>query len=182
MFLLLTGVQTNAQTQTSVIGYVQDDRFHPLLVVEAAQIGPYDARKTSLLGVLRNAFEETGAEFPIQRDVEKPGPDGEPARYGLVPGRSDEAAFFELNRGRNPRRVSRPTPELTQSFLRYFAPDESEETELRMLYVTDLDSDGKKELWMSYRSLGGKIGRMVWEQRASKGEWIELAHHCYAYD
>ena len=41
--------------QPSVFGYVDHDRFHPLLIVESAQLGPYDARTTSLVGVARNA-------------------------------------------------------------------------------------------------------------------------------
>ena len=66
-----------------------------------------------------------------------------------------------------------------QSFLRFFADDE-ESAEVRILYATDLDGDGKKELWITHRLASGKLGRMVFEQRAAAGEWVELASHCYA--
>jgi hypothetical protein len=166
--------------RTSIFGYVDHDRFHPLLIVESAQLGPYDAR-TSLVGVARNAFETGGAEFPIQRDVEYTAPDGEPARYGTVPGRSDEGAFYELNRGAKPRVSSVPSAELVQSFLRFFSDDERS-GDVRVLYATDLDADGKKELWITYRLVSGKLGRMVVEQRAAAGQWVELANHCWACD
>jgi hypothetical protein len=162
----------------SVFGYVDHDRFHPLLIVESSQLGPYDARTTSLVGVVRNAFEAGGAEFPIQRDVEYTAPDGEPARYGLVPGRSEDGAFFELNRGAKPREAAVPSDELVRSFLRWFADDERS-GDVRVLFATDLDHDGKKELWLSFRLASGRLGRMVFEQRAAAGEWVELASHCY---
>ena len=165
----------------SIFGYVDHDRFHPLLIVESSQLGPYDARTTSLVGVVRDAFEAKGAEFPIQRDVEYTASDGEPARYGLVPGRSDEGAFFELNRGAKPRAASVPSAELKQSFLRFFADDE-QSGDLRILFATDLDRDGKKELWIALRLASGRLGRMVFEQRAAAGEWVELASHCYECD
>jgi hypothetical protein len=167
--------------QPSIFGYVDHDRFHPLLIVESAQLGPYDARTTSLVGVARNAFETGGAEFPIQRDVEYTAPDGEPARYGLVPGRSDDGAFYELNRGVKPRAASTPSAELVQSFLRFFSDDERS-GDVRILYATDLDRDGKKELWIVYRLASGKLGRMVVEQRAAAGQWVEIASHCWGCD
>lgn len=201
LFLFLAGAQPSAQTPTSVFGYVQAGKFHPLLVVEDAQIGPYDAAKTSLLGVLRNAFEPTGAEFPVQKQIDYVDPSSDqPERFGVVPGRSDEKSFFELNRGRNPRAASVPTLELQRSFLRFLAHDgwgeqflEDAEPgdevatlerkgDVRILYVTDLDSDGKKELWIAYRLPYGKTGRMVWEQRAAEGEWVALVNHCFGCD
>ena len=164
----------------SVIGYVDHDRFHPLLIVDAGQLGPYDAHTSLAGGVLRNAFEAGGAEFPVQRDMQYVGRDGEPARYGLVPGRSFDAAFFELDRGARPRASTAPAAELVQSFLRFSADDER--GAVQALYATDLDGDGKKELWLSYRTASGKLGRMVWEQRAAAGQWVELAEHCYGCD
>ena len=178
--LLVAGTAPASSVQPSVIGYVEKGRFHPLLVVEAAQFGPFDPRKTSLAGgVLRSAFDATGAEFPIQAERVYLDDRGEPAKYGLAPGRSYEALFFELNRGAKPRPASAPSAELRRSFLRFFADDERS-GDVRILYATDLDGDGKKELWIAYRLASGKLGRMVFEQRAAAGEWVELASHCYA--
>lgn len=162
-----------------VIGYVEKGRFHPLLVVVSRQFGPFDARTMPLTGgVARDAFADGGAEFPIQAEREYADANGEPAKYGLAPGRSYDAVFFELDRGAKPRRASAPPPELEQSFRRFLADDERS-GELRIPYATDLDADGKMELWIAYRLPSGASGRMVWEQRAQPGAWVELADRCY---
>lgn len=177
--LLLAGTIPPSSPQPGVIGYVEDGRFHPLLLVESAQFGPFDPMRMTLAGgVLRDAFAESGAEFPVQAEREYPDPKGDTAKYGLTPGRSYENLFFELNRGPKPRRANAPTPELEQSLRRFLADDERA-AELRVLYATDLDDDGKKELWVAYRLPSGRSGRMVWEQRAAAGAWVELADQCY---
>lgn len=128
-----------------MLGYVQDGRFNPLLVVESAQFGPYDPRQTRLVGIARNAFEANGAEFPIQKEVATVDARAEPVRYGLAPGHSYENTFFELDRGAKPRPASAPSVELRQNFLRFLAPEESEYGDLQILYATDLDRDEKTE-------------------------------------
>jgi hypothetical protein len=177
--LLLAGSTLPSSPQPGVIGYVEEGRFHPLLVVESAQFGPFEPARMSLAGgVLRDAFGDDSAEFPIQAEREYADPKGDTAKYGLAPGRSYDGEFFELNRGAKPRPSSRPTPELEQSFRRFLADDERSST-MRVLYATDLDGDGKQELWIAYRLPSGESGRMVWEQRAAAGAWVELADHCY---
>ena len=74
-----------------------------------------------------------------------------------------------------------PSAELVQSFLRFFRDDERS-GDVRILYATDLDRDGKQELWLTYRLPSGKLGRMVVEQRAAAGQWVEIASHCWACD
>jgi len=179
LLLLVAASAPVRSTQPGVIGYVEQGRFHPLLVVAAAQFGPFDARTMTLTGaVARDAFADGGAEFPIQAEREYADPNGEPAKYGLAPGRSYAAAFFALSRGAKPLPSSAPTPELVQSFLRFLADDERA-SEVSALYATDLDGDGKMELWSAYRRASGGTGRMVWEQRAQAGAWVELADRCY---
>ena len=60
-----------------------------------------------------------------------------------------------------------------------FLADDERSGEMRILYATDLDRDGKTELWIAYRLPSGESGRMVWEQRATAGAWVELADSCY---
>ncbi|HXZ85466.1 MAG TPA: hypothetical protein VEI82_08250 [Myxococcota bacterium] len=177
--LVLAATTPPGSPQPGVIGYVEDGRFHPLLIVQAEQFGPFDPRTMSLAGgALRDAFADGGAEFPIQAERKYADPSGETAKYGLAPGRSYESLFFELSRGAKPRPASPPTPELEQSFRRFLADDERSSA-MRILYATDLDGDGKKELWIAYRLPSGERGRMVWEQRAAAGAWVELADRCY---
>lgn len=177
--LLLGLVAAAPPSHPGVIGYVEEGRFHPLLVVEAAQFRPFDARSTGLVGgVLRDAFADGGAEFLIQAERAYADRSGEPAKYGVAPGRSYESLFFELNRGAKPRPAAAPSPELAQSLLRFLADDERS-ADLRALYATDLDGDGRKELWVAYRLPDGRRGRMVWEQRSAPGAWVELADRCY---
>jgi len=165
--------------QPHVIGYVEKGRFHPLLVVESAQFGPFDPRTMPLTGaVARDVFADGGAEFPIQAEREYADANGEPAKYGLAPGRSFDGSFFELGRGAKPRHASAPAPELEARFRRFLADDERAR-ELRVLYATDLDGDGKQELWIAYRLASGARGRMIWEERARPGEFVELVNHCY---
>ncbi|HTO68989.1 MAG TPA: hypothetical protein VMR31_03940 [Myxococcota bacterium] len=179
MALLLAGATLPDGAQPGVIGYVEQGRFHPLLVLESAQFGPFDSQRMSLTGgVLRDAFADGGAEFPIQAEREYADAAGEPVKYGLAPGRSYDDAFFEVNRGAKPRRASAPSPELVQSLLRFLADDERANG-VRVLCETDLDGDQKKELWVAYRMPTGETGRMVWEQRATAGTWVELADRCY---
>lgn len=182
--LLVTWLATSASTGTPphVIGYVEQGRFLPLLVVDAAQFGPFDARTMALAGsVARDTFADDGAEFPIQAERAYVDASGEPAKYGLAPGRSYTDRFFELDRGAKPRPSSPPSPDLVQSFTRFLAEDDRA-SELRVLYATDLDRDGKQELWVVYRPAGGGSGRMVWEQRAQAGAWVELADRCDGCD
>ena len=181
--LLLAGTSSlPSSPQPGVIGYVEDGRFHPLVVVASAQFGPFDPLRMSLAGgVLRDAFADTGAEFPIQAEREYADPRGDTAKYGLAPGRSSETEFFELNRGTKPRPSSPPAARLEQSLRRFLADDERSSA-MRILYATDLDGDGKNELWITYRLSSGGSGRMVWEQRASAGAWVELADSCYRCD
>src|SRR5262245_55818626 len=133
--VLLSGTALVARAQPAIIGYVEKDRFYPLLVVDAAQFGPYDARTMNLAGAIaRDAFAAGGAEFPIQAEREATDPLGEPTRYGVVPGRSDPTAFFELNRGAKPRPSAPPPAELEQS-LRRFLIDDERSAELRIVYA-----------------------------------------------
>jgi hypothetical protein len=180
--LLAGATAVPSSPQPGVIGYVEDGRFHPLVVLESAQFGPFDPMRMSLAGgVLRDAFSDGGAEFPIQAEREYTDPKGDTAKYGLAPGRSSEREFFELGRGPKPRRSSAPTPELEQSFCRFLADDERA-GDMHILYATDLDGDDKEELWIAYRLPSGGSGRMVWEQRAAAGDWVELADSCYRCD
>jgi len=177
--LLLAGAAVPSSPQPGVIGYVEDGRFHPLLVVQSAQFGPFEPLRMSLAGgVLRDAFSDEGAEFPIQAERQYTAPTGDTAKYGVAPGRSSRTEFFELNREAKPRPSSQPTLELERSFRRFLADDERS-GEMRILYATDLDRDGKTELWIAYRLPSGESGRMVWEQRATAGAWVELADSCY---
>ena len=180
--LWLAGPAAPASAQSHVIGYVDQGRFHPLLVVESAQLGPFDPHTMALAGgVARDAFGDGSAAFPIQGERAYADANGEPAKYGVAPGRSYDGAFFELDRGAKPRRTTVPSAELVQSFLGFFADDERA-ADLRILYATDLDGDGKAELWIRYRTPRGASGRMVWEQRAQPGAWVELAERCYGCD
>ena len=180
--LMLAGTGVPSGPQPGVIGYVEEGRFHPLLELESAQFGPFDPMRMALTGgVLRDAFADGGAEFPIQAEREYADPKGDTAKYGLVPGRSFESQFFELDRGAKPHSSSRPTPELEQSLRRFLADDERS-GDMHVLYATDLDADGKRELWIAYKLPSGGSGRMVWEQRAAAGAWVELADSCYRCD
>lgn len=46
--------------------------------------------------------------------------------------------------------------------------------------LTDLDGDGRAELWLTYQLVHGEIGAMVWEQTAQG--WQMLAYHCFQCD
>jgi len=187
----------------SVFGYVQEGQFHPLLVLAGAQFAKYDA-KTSLVGTLRNAFDPKGPELHVEKDLEFDDLDADPpakGRLGEVPGRSYRKLFFELSPGPVPRPAVAPSLEQKRSFLRFFAKKDDwggqfaegakpggevakieQRGNVQILYATDLDGDGKTELWITYRLMYGEIGRMVWEQTDKNGEWVELANHCSSCD
>lgn len=46
---------------------------------------------------------------------------------------------------------------------------------------TDLDTDNRRELWMSYGLMYGETGAMVYELR-DDGGWESVANHCFKCD
>lgn len=189
----------NTLAYADVIGYISDHNFHPLVVIENGSFSEAKSRNINLIGTLREAFEPQSASLSItaQKDYEDAYSD-ELGRFGVVRGKFREDAFYLL-KSSIPLHSAVPSKALARDFYEYFSVDPwgkhfaegagsmepatflEQDKSVRILYETDLDSDGKKELWMTYRLMYGEVGRMVWEQVGPK-KWQSIANHCFNCD
>ena len=182
-----------------VIGYVRDGKFHPLVTVEGQRIAEAHSRELQLVGSIRNAFAPSTTSLSVtsQEDYEDAFSD-ELGRFGVVEGKAEDNQFY-LEGSSSPLRAEAPSKELKRSFYLHFSKDRwgrhfadspgakdpvsvlEEEGKIQALYATDLNANGKTELWLTYRLMYGELGRMVWEQ-SGVNEWVSLTNHCFNCD
>jgi hypothetical protein len=190
---------TTFSASAEVIGYVRDGKFHPLVTVDGKRIAEVQSRKLQMVGTIRNAFEPSPESLRVagQEDYED-GFSNKLGRFGKVQGKAKDNQFY-LQGSSSPMRAKVPSKELKRSFYRHFSNDPwgrhfaesggskkpvaalEKKRDVQVLYATDLNANGKPELWITYRLMYGEIGRMVWEQRGIN-EWVSLANHCFNCD
>jgi len=210
IFLLLAATLHAAflyanEQQPAIIGYIDDSRSHPLVVVTSEAISRADSAKLVLKGRLHNAFEDTPQTFSVekQQDYIDPYDDKDtPRRFGLIDKKfSSVSVFFTLQPAAFPSQPPVVNQEIVRSFYVFFSghkwgqhffavkklfdkPIEeiAKKTNIRVHVVTDLNHNSRPELWISYKLMHGEIGRMVYEQASDGRGWEEVANHCYACD
>jgi len=190
--------------QSGVIGYIDESRFHPLVVVTPQTITKADSTKMDLRGELRNAFQANSASFSIQKQSDYVDPHGEdkPGRYAAINKKfSSIRDFFTLQHSPFPSQSPDLNKELVRSFYTFFSRDNwgsaffqdkkvlkqpieeiAKKTNLRIHAVTDLNNNSRQELWITYKLMHGEVGRIVYEQASEGSDWEELATHCYMCD
>lgn len=58
----------------------------------------------------------------------------------------------------------------------------AKKSKVSVRHVTDLNHDGRMELWISYQLMYGEIGHMVYEQTNDMSGWKMLSNRCYGCD
>jgi hypothetical protein len=167
-------------TAPVVLGFVEENAFIPMVAFADSEFVPYEAKWMKLEGPLRNAFEAGSESIPIESDEVYPDQytSGD-ARMAHVKSPAREGTFFALGRAQ-PFPAERPSGALESAFLGRM----EEPKTWRVGWVTDLDQNGRKELWVDHRFMYGEIGRIVYEQSASDSDeqWTELASECWGCD
>ena len=59
-------------------------------------------------------------------------------------------------------------------------PEITAESKVRTHGVTDVDRDGRLEIWVTYRLVWGEVGAMGWEETGTG--WTRFAIHCFDCD
>ena len=209
IFLLLastlyaTLLSANEQP-AGIIGYIDDSRFHPLVVVTEETIRSVDSAKMELKGNLRNAFRITPESYSIQKQEDYVDPYGKdtPGRFGVINKKASSLReFYALQPSVYPSQSPDVNKEVIRNFYVFFARHKwgqhffenkdllnkpvaeiAKKTNLRVRVVTDLNHNSRPELWITYKLMYGEIGRMVFEQASDGSNWSEIANHCYICD
>lgn len=199
--LAFFAVCDSALADPVIIGYMAEHRYHPLITVEGSRISEVKPRTLSLVGTLRDAFVPNKTALSVQRqeDYEDAFTD-KLGRYGIVLGESQENSFYVLNGTAGSIHAKIPSKEMKKSFFGFFSKDQwgrhfaesadtrdpirvlESEGKVQLHYATDLNRNGKSEVWATYRLMYGELGRMIWEEGTNPGEWISIANHCYNCD
>jgi len=207
LFLLVactldTGFLFTNEQQAGIIGYIQNSRFHPLVVVTSETISRADSAKLDLKGQLRNAFRHKSETFSIQKqeDYVDPYVDSDtPRRFGLVNKKiSSVSDFYTLQPSIFPSQSPNVNKEIVGNFYSFLSRDKwgqyffkekklldkpleeiAKKTKVRIHVITDLNHNSRPELWITYELMYGEIGRMVYEQASDGSNWEMIANHCY---
>jgi hypothetical protein len=192
------------EQQPETIGYIDDSRFHPLVVATSGTISRADSAKMELKGKLRNAFRVAPETYFIQKVEDYVDAHGEdtPGRFGVINKKTSSIRdFYTLHPSGYPSQSPDVNKEIIRNFYTFFShhkwgqhffegkklldkPIEeiAKKTNLRVHVVTDLNHNSRPELWISYKLMYGEIGRMVYEQAGDGSNWGEIANHCYLCD
>src|SRR3989442_7145288 len=207
LFLLVactldTGFLFTNEQQAGIIGYIENSRFHPLVVVTSETISRADSAKLDLKGQLRNAFRHKSETFSIQKqeDYVDPYVDSDtPRRFGLVNKKiSSVSDFYTLQPSIFPSQSPNVNKEIVGNFYSFFSHDKcgqyffkalklldkqldeiATKTKVPSNMITDLNHNSRPELWITYELMYGEIGRMVYEQASDGSNWEMIANHCY---
>ncbi len=209
IFLLLAALLHAAllsanEQQLAIIGYIDDSRFHPLVVITSETLSRADSAKLELKGKLRNAFRVLPETYLIQKQEDYLDAHGEdtPGRFGVInEKKSSIRDFYTLQQSVYPSQSPDVNKEIIRNFYVFFSrhkwgqhffegkklldkPVEeiAKKTNLRVHVVTDLNHNSRPELWISYKLMYGEIGRMLYEQAGDGSNWDEIANHCYLCD
>jgi hypothetical protein len=197
--LLLGTILAAFPSDPSMIGYVRDGAFHPLMAWDGGSLLTEHIVERPLGGRLGYVIDESRSDFVLDENVDYIDPyTEEPGRFANVMGRPAGPVVF-AHVGGEPQEISlRADSTLAHSFYRAFAKDRwgsrllrnaDLETSLSEIALasnvitygtTDLDADGHPEIWVTYQLMYGEIGAMLWEE-GPQG-WARLVNHCYICD
>lgn len=198
--VLLFSLALPEQTFASALGYLQDGRFFPLIVTTPSSFASASST-TTITGTLRNAFRATKESYVVRsaKQYEDAFTD-EWWVYGELPTNVSKREEFYTLGARVPGSFADRKTDTVMSFYRFFANDKwgrhlidnrdwlklgpskiAENSNVRAHYVTDLDTDGLREIWLTYVLMYGEVGRMIFEESGG-GQWKQVVNHCYSCD
>ena len=201
---LLTLAASNLHAgDMSVIGYVQDSLFHPLLTLTNDSLAPADSRSLDLKGKLVDAFRPDGDTATVveQKDYEDMYTD-QLGRYGVIHSSVDEnERYYILNHACECTAVLEVDDATIIGLMQTLAKDSwhfvfakpgqwrslptdslEENSLIQLQYTTDIDRDGLVEAWLMYKLMWDDWGRVVYEQNADNSGWTKLADRCFNCD
>ncbi|TEW50153.1 hypothetical protein [Psychromonas algicola] len=195
-----------AENTSAIYGYVKGEYFHPMLSIKDNKILITSGININTPAQIKPIFEDNAIVINLsvpENYNEALGVEGGGTRSKLIqPLNLDgqQPAPFLFFQSINYPSITRYNNEsINMSFYHYFSKDDwgqhfvnkallvkpskeiGNETDVNIHGLTDLDSDGKKEIWVSYKLRYGEIGVMLYEQ--SNGDtWDLLINHCYWCD
>lgn len=202
IIIILASSESFAQDNI-VIGYITDSFFHPIIHVSEGVFSLPNSKKPTLPPWLKNAFIESDVEIQLSEPIKYAdiyGPD-KPGYYG------ETSIITQADRGSYFANLENPLKDLKfenrekviLNFYQFLSQDSwgkhfisreilnltvdqiAQKSEVKIHFVTDLDSDLLYELWISYKLMYGKIGNMVYEQ-TKDSKWLSITNHCFNCD
>jgi gamma-glutamylcyclotransferase (GGCT)/AIG2-like uncharacterized protein YtfP len=185
---------------TVIIGYVENSFFYPFLSAD----GKGNLIKTNLVrqpfNNVYNAFENNDPKI-LKIKVWKKSVDvytKESFAYGELKEKIENEKFYCNKKGiLVNKRIE--NNKIIKSFYYYFSKDPwgknfvstqllsetihkiETKSGIKILYITDVDSDGHYEVWIRYKLKYNQYGRMVYEQ-INKDDWKLIVNSCINCD
>jgi len=203
--LLLMLISSKCLAQDgAIIGYIKDSLFHPLVCFADGRLtAAPDTNKSMIPSWVKNVFHATDLRFNLSDPVKYINYYGVDTTgyYGKVaPSTPDESGNYYANLETPLKYLELQNREqIIFSFYQFFSEDKwgrhfipkklldqtideiSKQSNVVVHYITDLDSDSKYELWISYKVLYGKSGNMIYEQTGKTG-WDSISNQCFMCD
>lgn len=202
IFLMLFASYSIAEKKSvPVYGYVRDGNFHPILSVENNQFKVLAGSHSNIPKSIEplfvrgsaNALEISGSEnYKDVLGVDKVG------TLGKISSEEKPATLFYKDIDSASVKSSDNQSE-SMSFYTFFSQDKwgrhfiskaqlslqleniANETGIIIHAITDIDANGRSEVWVSYKLMYGEIGAMIYQQ-GEKEEWTLLVNHCFWCD
>ena len=202
LLMMIASGQGLAETESeSIYGYVRDINFYPLVSLEGHQFRVLTNSHAQIPEIVEpliqtlpaNALQLTSSENYIDRYGQDT-----IGTFGKMTPVKQTTPFFYKNVNSAVVEFSKDTV-ARKSFYKFFSNDNwgrhfiskaqlslslptiAKVTDINIHAVTDINEDGRKEIWASYKLMYGEIGAMVYEQGGSEG-WKELVNHCFQCD
>ena len=199
VLVVLAGTACQAPWERGIMGYVGGGTFHPLVLFEGGQLVRVEVADLQLEELL--AYRVNGDTTSIQLGQQERYVDRYTDENGIFAHVAIAATgypFFAYTGAGAGVLVFRPDTAATRSFYRVFAqdpwgrqffgtsdldgplPEITAESKVRTHGVTDVDRDGRLEIWVTYRLMWGEVGAMGWEETGTG--WTRFAIHCFDCD
>ncbi|WP_075187031.1 hypothetical protein [Teredinibacter haidensis] len=199
--ILFASYSITEKKSVPVYGYVRDGNFHPVLSVENNQFKVLAGSHSSIPKGIEplfirdsvNTLEISGSEnYQDVLGEDKVG------TLGKISSEEKPDTFFyksidsaAVNSSNNQSK--------NMSFYSFFSRNEwgrhfinknqlslsleniAKESGVFIHAITDIDENGRNEVWVSYKLMYGEIGAMIYQEE-EKEEWKLLVNHCFWCD
>ena len=197
-----------AEKADAIYGYVKGEYFHPMVSIKNNEIMLASRVDIDTPAKIKPIFKDDSNDQNTKViSLSSPenyknvlGVEGGGTRAKLIQTHGEDTSSFLFFQSINNQSIKFYNDEsINISFYHYFSKDNwgqhfinkallvksskdiGKETDVNIHGLTDLDSDGKKEVWVSYKLRYGEIGVMLYEQ-SNDNNWELLLNHCYWCD
>jgi hypothetical protein len=207
LFLLfgLTSLAVQAAEKRVTIGYISNSEFFPLLAVEDGKLAGRP-QNIPLEGEVINAFVSTDERYRVISTSPSIVDEisGETYEYGTLKETAHPKPeyLYALASGTLPSEPAAGQEAIVRSFYEFFSHDKwgkhffttspgvlsksveaiGKTIKVAPLYVTDLDKNGQRELWMTAELMYGETEYVVYEQIPGEPKWRLVSTLCPGCD